>query len=126
VAKQKSSDAVKADRFNNAKFINYELTLEEQATCKRWLTDFDEYDGKLFEFLDDGYKVSVKRDVYNNCFSCTATHPDMKLEGKDLLLTGRGSTPYKAVKQCLFKHYVVFEGEWGGFMERRAVEEIDD
>lgn len=113
-------------RYNNTVFVNYELSVDEKAHCKVWLEDILTFDGQFQRFISDGYKTSVKWDEKNNAFACYVTHPKQKFNEADLLLTGRGSTPCKAIKQAMFKHYVVFDCEWGGYAERLALDPLDD
>lgn len=115
-----------ASRFNDLKFVNYELTKDEKTRCKAWLPTLEEHEDALLKFCESGYKISVKWDDYSNSYAAfaQATQPDDDNFG--LLLTGRGSTPHRAVKQALYKHFMVFDLQWGGYAERRDIEELDD
>ena len=43
-----------------------------------------------------------------------------------LILTGRGSTPFKSLKQLLFKHYNVMGERWETFETPPRSKDIDD
>lgn len=116
----------KKARFNDVRFVNYELTKEEKQSCKAWLPTLDEFDDCCLKFVEGGYRYSVKWDDYTQSFACFAQSDGSRPDNSGLLLTGRGSTPSKAVKQAMFKHFVVFDLDWGGWAERGSPEELDD
>jgi len=43
-----------------------------------------------------------------------------------LILTGRGSSSYKAFKQAFYKHAVLFSEQWPRGIDERGTPEIDD
>lgn len=116
----------KAQRFNDVRFVRYELTNAEKERCKLWCTTFDELDDALSNIVSAGYRVSTKWDDYGNCYGCFVQTYDEKDANFGCILTGRGSTAAKAVKQALFKHFVIFDLLWGAWLETRENPEIDD
>jgi hypothetical protein len=116
----------KTPRFNDAKFVNYELDKAQAETLKGHSNDGTEILSSVDSLLDDGYRLSVKFDEYSNCYS--AFLQPIKPEGKNggFILTGRGSSVLKAIKQCLYKHFVCLEGDWSEYVERRGETIIDD
>lgn len=121
-----SKQKPKAARFNDAKFVNYELNVDEKRSCKQWLPSLEEYDDALLKFVDQGYRVSVKFDNYTEAYSAFGQSFDAGNINAGLILTGRGSTPAKAIKQMLYKHFLVFDQEWGGWAEPGQSVEFDD
>lgn len=91
-------------------FVNFDLDKEQSAQCKAWKMDAAELWAAVMGFLDDGYSLSVQVDDRNACYMCIAR---AKIPGINtgLLLSGRGSTPDKAVKQVLFKHGLL-DNDW--------------
>jgi hypothetical protein len=115
-----------APRFNDTKFIQYELSKEEKATCKSWVTTLEELDTLYLRFCESGYSMSAKWDDYSASFAAFGQTRDQKHANYGYMLTGRGSTPLKAMKQMLFKHYMIFDEMWAEFAESRSAYESDD
>jgi len=108
------------ERFSDVRFVQYELNEVESKQCKSWSLDAAETWDAMLPLLDEGYAFTVKYEGQNNCYACfvalrgVENHPN-----SGLILTGRGSTPSKAVKQALFKHNAI-DASWVQFGERRA------
>lgn len=117
----------KVERFNDLKFVNYELNSDERAACKAWIVDADDLDNYARAACDEGYRFSLKYDERSKAFACfmSAYGDAAKING-GLMNTGRGSSPLKALKQCLYKHLVIFDKEWGGYAEATDWADIDD
>jgi len=123
---KKNAGKSSAPRFNNAKFVNYELSSDERAACKAWLPNLDAVDDALLKAVEQGYKISVKWDTYSQAFSAFMVTDDSKTENVGIINTGRGSTPLKAIKQALYKHFVVFDLVWSPFAQGGPRTELDD
>ena len=122
-----ASRTTKAPRFNEMKFVQYELDKEQQASCKAWSVSPADVFDYMEAMVSDGYKFSVKYDDYSDCVACFVTCPNDHTSGNaGLILTGRGSTAWKSVKQALWKHSVALDGQWQGFAERTNSSVIDD
>jgi hypothetical protein len=115
-----------AKRFNKARFVQYELSADQKATCKAWLLDPESLHDAMFKFCEAGYSFSCKWDGYSKSYAAFGRIDAPKHENFDLILTGRGSSPIKAVKQMLFKHFMVFDMLWAAYAERREDYEFDD
>jgi len=123
----KPSNATKErGTYGNVVFITYDLPKEHKANCKAWLPTLEEFDDALLKFESAGYKVSTKWDDRNECFACFVTPPPADKETKGMLLTGRGSTPLKAVKNAMYQHYHIFETNWSNWYVYNSNEVIDD
>jgi hypothetical protein len=106
-------------------FINYDLTKEDKAKLHEWRATRDFSLEMLIDtIVDSSYNLSVKFDAYNHCFGAFLTPrlPDTANAG--YILTGRGSTACAAITGVLFRHFVLFEGEWPTDLVRRGG--IDD
>jgi len=110
----------KVPRFDQSRFVQYELDEAEAAQCKAWvLSEEDAWNGVL-SMVDEGYSISLKYDTYSSSYACF-----VQVRGDDahinagLILTGRGSSPYKAVKQALFKSSAIGPS-WLEHAERRS------
>ena len=118
----------RAVRWNDNEFVRLELNEAQKAECKAWCSELGELDAIVGQFIDDGYRVSVKYDSYSSAygsFGQLATD-DGKHQNSHLVLTGRGSTPLKAIKQMLYKHVHILEGSWGDEVSARYSDAIDD
>jgi hypothetical protein len=80
----------------------------------------------VHKLIESGYKTTLKWDDYNDCFGAFVIAEGRNPENTGMVLTGRGSTPLKALKQAMFKHYVVFDGSWGAWAKQRPTTEFDD
>lgn len=124
---QKGMRPGRASRFNEKKFINFELDVQLQKRCKEWAVG----DTQLWEAMGvwngDGYKATFKWDGYSKSFAVFVSTDDETSPNFGYILTGRGSTPAKAWKQAIFKHQICFDGNpWSGYAERPDSAEMDD
>ena len=98
-------------------FINYELSSEQSRACSEWRQDADNVMNLLSEMVENGYKITQKWDGNNNCPVCYV-FPGPDTENSGFILTGRGSTAFRAVAQAIYKHYEVFHGDWSNARTR--------
>lgn len=110
--------------FKPANFININLTRDQVDVIKAAEWDIVKCDAMLHALLFDGFKVSVRFDMSNNCFAAWMIPPDgHKWSGS--ILAGRGSTPTKAIKQLLYIHHIVLDCRWDTVQDQPTME-IDD
>lgn len=125
VKSDKQNSAGRGSDFQQAEFIQRELTAEEQRKCKDWqFSDADMADW-LLKLIDERYKVTYRYDDFNECYACWLL-PERGHHNQGLILSGRGSSPFKAFKQALYKHGVLFEGDWPRDVDKRGKGTIDD
>jgi len=118
--KRKSGPQEAVPRFDSSRFINYELDTAEQAQCKGWVVSSDDLWEEVSALVDDGYAVSVKFDTKSEAYaSFVRGGSEEGAANRGLILTGRGTTPAKALKQAVFKHKKL-GGQWGEFAEKRT------
>lgn len=97
--------------YKPASFLNIPLTDEDKAAIKATPIHVEGLDTSLESMLRDGYKISLKLDTYNDCYACYVLSPEKP--GQDnQILTGRGTTPLKAVRQALYIHRIILAGDW--------------
>lgn len=124
--KQKLTVRPATSSYEQATFVQRELTAEEGQKCKAWeLSEVDAFDA-LFKLTEAYYKVTMRFDEYHHMFGCWLMPPKTDSSNAGLILTGRGSTPLKALKQALYKHYVLFQEVWPKERDERGEYEIDD
>lgn len=116
----------KAPRFNDILFVQYELDKDQQKACKDHEITTDQLFDECLALISDGYRISLQFDSYGECYGCFMHTRDEHHHNFGFMLTGRGSTPAKALKQLIYKHRVCLDGDWAGFVERRGGGAIDD
>jgi hypothetical protein len=114
------------NNWEQAEFIRRELTPTESEACKNWdLSEEGAFSG-LMCLSDQNYKVTFRWDEYNHCYGCWLLPAKDDDTNSGLILTGRGSSSYKAFKQAFFKHVVLFSEAWPRGGDERGSGEIDD
>jgi len=116
----------KAKRFNDAKFVQYELDKESQAMCKAWDLTSDALVDMLNGLADSGYRITVKYDTYSSSYAASMQEVHDTGRNSGLILTGRGTTAVKALKQLFFKHFHIMDGVWGEYAGFDFRSNIDD
>jgi len=111
---------------NNATFINWSLTKEQKAEIKAFVMNVDDYDDFLTRLTDTHHKITVSEDKFNDCYSASIVPTAENKINKGYILSGKGSTPLKAVKQACYIHFTVFEGDWSSYSSQTGRAEIDD
>lgn len=119
-------NTAKAKRFDGSQFVQYELDKAQQAEVKGWEQSADQILYAAQEMVDSGYKFTLKWDTYGECYACFCMQGTDGGDNAGFVLTGRGSSVLKSLKQVLYKHLVCLEGDWSGHVERRGVDAIDD
>jgi len=112
--------------WEQASFIQRELNSQEQQACKEWEFPEEEAFATMQRLCDSDYKVTFRRDDYNHCFACWLLPPKDHADNAGLILTGRGSSSYKAFKQAYYKHAILFSELWPRDGDDRSITEIDD
>lgn len=113
-------------RFNEAKFVGYSLSKEQKAELKKTVLDEGGYDTMLLRLCEEGYKVTFREDTFNSCHAVWLVPANEENPNFGYILTGRGSTPLKALKQAAYIHYQVFDSDWGANYQSERGEELDD
>ncbi len=121
----KRSAEAKKERFNDAKFVNYELSDEQRKALKALPIWSEDWDSWLDRCSDEGYQISLKFDSYSRSFAAFMSIRTESHVNGGCILTGRGSTQIKALRQVLYKHWAIAEGEWNR-LDRSLNNEIDD
>src|SRR5215813_12431100 len=86
----------KAPRFNDVQFVNYELDKQTQAQCKAWEMDEAGVFDAIHKETGNGYTFSLKWDSYSQSYACFMQQKTENGANSGFILTGRGSSPFKA------------------------------
>jgi len=99
--------------FNQAQFVNYDLTEDDKSKFKTWATSYSERLGELLDNITNaGYRVTIKHDTYHDCFAAWIQTDDEKSGNYGFILSGRSRSGTMALFGVLFRHYVLFETDW--------------
>ncbi len=113
IKNRKSKQQRSETSFKPAQFINHALTEGDKAQFKRWASEFLARVSELLDKLvDDGYSVSVKPDAYTGGTAAFLSTTDEKSKNFGYVLSGRASSSSMALLAVLYRHYVLFEGDW--------------
>jgi hypothetical protein len=95
------------------KFVRCDLNEELKSALKDWANDEDTEDliDMICDCVSDGYVVSIK-PMKDTGFLAAMTGMYGTVNNKGMCLTGRSSTPERAVWSLIFKHYVVLKKNW--------------
>jgi hypothetical protein len=99
--------------YQEAQFINHSFNEAVKGEFKKWAATTLPLLGDVIDkLLDDGYKLSAKYDSYSDAYACfiQATSPDNRNTG--FILTGRSRSGSMAILAAVYRHYVLFEGDW--------------
>lgn len=107
-------------------FVQRELSDTERADCKAWSFEEGAAGSYLLDYCLRGYKITFREDAYTQSFAAWVIAPDGDDPNAGLILSGRGSTPLKALKQCAYKDHQIFG--WGPWQRSSSntPTEIDD
>jgi hypothetical protein len=111
---------------NKASFVQYELDDLGKAQCKAWLLLEDNCFDLVHKLCEQGYKFVMKFDGRNQCYATFMSTDVEDHEHANMILVGRGSTPFKATKQALYKHFTCLNETWLEHVGRVGTENIDD
>lgn len=111
--KRKPRKDVARPGFERAQFINYDLSKADREGFKQFREQHaDEIGVFIDNLLDAGYSVSIKRDTYNECYAAYLQTSDPKSQNHGYILTGRSRSGAMAFLSLVFRHFVLFEGQW--------------
>lgn len=95
----------------DSEFINLELDKKQTASYREWRNDLENVLNLWLELVEAGYRVNSKYDDYSSACAVFII-PTESTENGGYILTGRGSTPYRALTEALYKHSEILHGDW--------------
>lgn len=120
------SPASKTPRFNDVRFVNFELDDQQLLENKNHELTLPELSDWLLMLCSDGYGISFRYDDRNECYAAYMSRRDTEHRNSGLMLSARGSSPVKALKQLCYKHFVGLDGDWSEWGEQPRKLGIDD
>jgi len=121
----KSSSKSSKTQFTQSEFINFPLSAEQKREIKAWTPTFEDIDNELLKLTEAGYRVTLRWDERSEAHACWVNPTGEDHSNAGLTLSGRGSTPLKALKQALYIDRL-FDGDWAGNYKSFKEEELDD
>lgn len=94
---------------SDVSWVNYTLSSEQKAELKS--QDFD-FDNALVRLTEENLKVTLAYDDRNECYAAYLIPKNPEHKNAGCILSGRGSTPVKALKQAAYIHWQIFDGDW--------------
>jgi len=124
--KPTKAQAPTQQRFNDVQFINWSLSAEEKQSCKIWVLTLEDFDNALATLIEGGYKTTLSYDSFRSCYTCSIVPTKDAKSNQGFILTGKGSTATKALKQALYIHFHIMSEDWASYSTAQAIEELDD
>jgi len=113
-------------KFADVTFVTLTLDKKQKAELKAQAWGIEEFDTAVLRLAEYGYKVSMQEDEFNKCYSCFITQRKADGQNYGYILTGRGSTPAKAVKQAIYIGFHLLEGSFENYSPDQRGEDLDD
>lgn len=108
----KKTDA-KPSSFAPTVWVRCDLDEGEKKHLKANAMPADQLVRAICGLVDDGYKVSVSKDVKNDCVGAFLTAPKEMYDGQNVVLSSRGPDGDAALRVLLYKHFEVLQADWG-------------
>lgn len=118
-AKKKGAETAYAPP-TDLKWINRNLTDDEKAHHDAQAKKPAELGVLLFKVALQGYNVRIAWDAYSSCFQANLVPFQPENPNFGFAISARGVTPERAVSLLLYKHYAIFEENWGNFYQAKT------
>jgi len=109
----------------DSEFVDLELSKAEKEALKDFCNTAEELDATLEGFLADETKVTFRYDERNRCFVAFG-FAAAGSENDGYILTGRGGSVTRAIRQLLYKGVVILDGDWASYHNRGGTPDGDD
>ena len=98
----------------DSEFVNLEVDKAHKPALRAYCTTHDELDEAVADILADGTKLTQKYDERNRCYVVFGFATDDS-DNAGLILTGRGGSPSRALRELAYKHHALLEGQWANY-----------
>lgn len=96
----------------DVEYINIDIAKDMRPALLKWLESNPDVWDMLEKTADSGLKIGLSFDSYNECFQASITKlPERGMQGKTLVLIGRGGNLFQAVQALMYKYWVVLQCE---------------
>lgn len=93
-------------------WVNYDLTKQDKERLKKYFADQENEYAAAEACINTEHKISVGWDARAGAFAAYAYPTPSNSLNKGMALSARGSTIRSALRGLLFRHFVIFEGNW--------------
>lgn len=94
-------------------WVNYTLTDVDKAELARVMSEQPTaLNTELETALQEGYRFSVRYDSFADCFAVAMYDPNQGAKNFGKMLNSRSKDWMLAVMMTVWKHTVIFQGEW--------------
>ncbi len=95
------------------KYVNFDFDEATKAEFKSWRTkNWAELPLLIDKLVDSGFGISAKPDSYGGGYASFIVPQDPKNRNFGWILSGRASSASNAMLSVLYRHLVVFQGDW--------------
>lgn len=98
--------------WEQSEFVNVNLNEAENADKSEVIPSYEALFDLINEEVENGYKFTTKWDERGNCVSVFMQPVDSTSENYGFILTGRGGTVAAALRECVYCHRIVLQGNW--------------
>jgi hypothetical protein len=123
---QKQKVDVRKGVYVPPKFVDQPLLKAQSDDLKSRPYTLEQADVDLQNFIEDGYSLKFSFDKRGGGFVVYLTQSIPDGPNYGWCMTGRGSTPLKALKQVAYKHWAIFDGAVWGTGNGYGYDVIDD
>lgn len=99
-------------------FLRCNLSKEQVEQFKAWYETRPDVWSVLEEVIDEGYKLSIAEDTFNDAYQASLYCNTKKLDWAGWTLQAFAGTADKALALLFFKHWFVLDKNWEAIIER--------
>lgn len=108
-------------------FVQLEPDEKQLAEIKTFEPTMVDMDAALLRYIEAGYKITIKWDTWSESHAAWLIAPENGEDGNEgMILSGRGSTPFKALRQIMWKIAYIKGRAWREWADRSMKTVIDD
>lgn len=95
-------------------FVECDLRSADKEHFQGWQDEhYDDLEVILTDLMREGYRITLKFDFNNACFSASMTQQDSKHTNSNKVLMARAGYPMEVLSMILYKHIVKLQGgDW--------------
>lgn len=109
----------------DSEFVQLELSVEEKKQLRASYDTMEGLDEALQDFLEQETKITIKWEERNRCYVAFA-FPAQGSENDGYILTGRGGSVTRALRELAYKDLVMLQHDWASYHNRARAGGEDD
>lgn len=107
---------------SDVKWVSVELTKQQAEDMKKLMPNADTILDGLLKLIESGYKASFSYDSYNSCHAVYVIPANEENGNSGYILSARSGSPMGALRGALYRHFVLFDEQWGD-RDRQVIDE---